>query len=58
MSEWDMGESAVSRTSTDLPMYIYQNEDETFVKPGAETVLTLSAARSRLWMRVDVIYLL
>jgi len=43
MYEWDMGEALLTDIDG-LPMYIYQNEDETFVKPGAETVLTLSAA--------------
>ena len=42
-NEWEMGENLVTNIDG-LPMYIYQNDSETFVKPGAEAVLTVSAA--------------
>ena len=40
---WEMGENLLDEIER-LPMYIYQSDSETFVKPGAEVVLTLTAA--------------
>ncbi len=47
LNSWEMGEQMVEEIDR-LPMYVYQNETETFVKPGAEAVLTLSAAEKIL----------
>lgn len=43
MYEWEMGGNLLTDLEG-LPMYIHQDDRTTFVKPCAETVLTLSAA--------------
>jgi type VI secretion system protein ImpC len=42
-NEWEFGNNLQTEING-LPMYIYQNDSETFVKPGSEAVLTVTAA--------------